>query len=395
MKTAEIPIRICPEAESEPAERMSAGEFRKKFFKSVTKKEWNDWRWQLANSFRSEDAVIRVTELSESEKCAFELCGGLPFAVTPHYMSLIAGTNAGDPVRRTMIPTHMEMIKGDGEADDPLGEDMCSPVEGLVHRYPDRVLFLVTEHCSAYCRYCTRSRMMGEIHRGNIKERWQRAIDYIKAHEEVRDVLISGGDPLILPDESIKWLLKRVSAIPHVEMIRIGTKAPVVLPQRVTRNLVKILKSVRPLYVSIHFSHPDELTEESRRACTMLADAGIPLGSQTVLLKGVNDNVPTLKKLFHGLLKVRVRPYYLYQCDPITGSGHFRTSVQRGLEMIQGLRGHTTGYGVPNYVIDAPGGGGKIPLIPDYYQGSSDGQVFLKNYQGNMYMYPDKDANNG
>lgn len=388
---AEVPIKASTEAAAKEAVRMSADEFRKKNFKGTTKKEWNNWRWQLANSIRTKEGAERVIELSESEACAFETCSGLPFAVTPYYASLLAGTAPEDPVRRTVIPTHSEMIKSKGEADDPLGEDGCSPVEGLVHRYPDRVLFLVTEHCSAYCRYCTRSRMMGEIHHGNIKERWQKAIDYIKAHSEVRDVLISGGDPLVLPDASIKWLLESISAIDHVEMIRIGTKAPVVLPQRITKSLIKILKSVRPLFMSIHFTHPDELTEETRKACNMLADAGIPLGSQTVLLKGVNDSVPTLKKLYHGLLKVRVRPYYLYQCDPITGSGHFRTSVAKGLEMIKGLRGHTTGYGVPNYVIDAPGGGGKIPLIPDYFQGKADGQVLLKNYQGNIFIYPDED----
>lgn len=388
----DVPIGAA--AETEAARRVVTGadEFRKKYFKGTTKKQWNDWRWQLANTVRTKETAERIISLSENEKCAFESCGGLPFAVTPHYMSVIAGSEPGDPVRRTMIPDVREMLRSAGEADDPLGEDGCSPVEGLVHRYPDRVLFLVTEHCSAYCRYCTRSRMVGEIHHGNIKERWQKSIDYIKANPQVRDVLISGGDPLVLPDASIKWLLESISAISHVEMIRIGTKAPVVLPQRITKSLVKILKSVRPLFMSIHFTHPDELTEETKRACNMLADAGIPLGSQTVLLKGVNDSASTLKELYHGLLKVRVRPYYLYQCDPITGSGHFRTSVAKGLEMIKGLRGHTTGYGVPAYVIDAPGGGGKIPLIPDYFQGKTDGQVLLKNYQGNMFMYPDEES---
>ena len=388
---AEVPIRPSTVAAEISVNRIGADEFRNRYFKGTSKKEWNDWRWQLANSVRTREKIEQIISLSESEACAFASCNGLPFAVTPHYASLLAGTEAGDPVRRTVIPTHSEMIKGTGEADDPLGEDGCSPVDGLVHRYPDRVLFLVTEHCSTYCRYCTRSRMMGDIHHGNIKERWQKAVDYIKEHKEVRDVLISGGDPLVLPDASIKWLLDSISAISHVEMIRIGTKAPVVLPQRITKSLIKILKSVRPLFMSIHFSHPDELTEETRKACNMLADAGIPLGSQTVLLKGVNDNTATLKKLYHGLLKVRVRPYYLYQCDPITGSGHFRTSVAKGLEMIQGLRGHTTGYGVPTYVIDAPGGGGKIPLIPDYFQGKADGQVLLKNYQGNIFIYPDEE----
>ncbi|ADD67582.1 lysine 2,3-aminomutase YodO family protein [Denitrovibrio acetiphilus DSM 12809] len=369
---------------------VNADDFRKRYFKGTTKKQWNDWRWQLANILRSREDVEKIVKLSESEACAFETCSGLPFAVTPYYASLLTGTSSCDAVRRTVIPTHMEMIKGRGEADDPLGEDSCSPVDGLVHRYPDRVLFLVTEHCSTYCRYCTRSRKMGEIHSGNIKERWQKAIDYIKATPQVRDVLISGGDPLVLPDASIKWLLESLSAIEHVEMIRIGTKAPVVLPQRITKSLIKILKSVRPLFMSIHFTHPDELTAETVQACNMLADAGIPLGSQTVLLKGVNDSVDTLKGLYHGLLKVRVRPYYLYQCDPISGSGHFRTKVETGLNMIKGLRGHTTGYAIPNYVIDAPGGGGKIPLIPDYFQGKSEGQIMLKNYQGNTYLYPDE-----
>jgi len=387
---AEVPIKSLGADVAVEEASMTADEFRKKYFKGTSKKDWNDWRWQLANSIRNRKSIEKIITLSESEECAFNSVSGLPIAVTPYYASLIAGSHEGSPVRRTVVPSHMEMLKGAGEADDPLGEDNSSPVEGLVHRYPDRVLFLVTEHCSTYCRYCTRSRMVGEIHHGNIRERWQKAIDYIKANKQVRDVLISGGDPLVLPDESIKWLLESISAIDHVEMIRIGTKAPVVLPQRITPKLVKILKSVRPLFMSIHFTHPNELTEETRKACNMLADAGIPLGSQTVLLKGVNDDVQTLKKLYHGLLKVRVRPYYLYQCDPITGSGHFRTTVAKGLEMIKGLRGHTTGYGVPNYVIDAPGGGGKIPLIPDYFQGKSDGQILLKNYQGNMYIYPDE-----
>jgi lysine 2,3-aminomutase len=383
---SEVPIKL----EEKTAEiTVNTTLFRKKHYKGTTAAMWNDWRWQLKNSIRSKADLMRITDLSESENCAFESCSGLPFAVTPYYASLI-GADHTDPVRRTVIPTHLEMINAKGEADDPLGEDNASPVEGLVHRYPDRVLFLVTEHCSTYCRYCTRSRMMGNIHQGDIKTRWQKAIDYIKQTPSVRDVLISGGDPLVLPDESIKWLLTSLGKIEHVQMIRIGTKAPVVLPQRITPKLVKILKSVRPLFMSIHFTHPRELTPETVKACNMLADAGIPLGSQTVLLKGVNDNADVLKNLYHGLLKVRVRPYYLYQCDPITGSGHFRTAVQTGIEMIKGLRGHTTGYGVPSYVIDAPGGGGKIPLLPEYYQGRADGQVMLKNYKGDMYLYPDE-----
>ena len=288
-----------------------------------------------------------------------------------------------------MVPTVGEFKISHGESSDPLSEEGDSPVSNLVHRYPDRALFLATGFCSAYCRYCTRSHMVAKdkCHVG-IKA-WQPALDYIKAHSEIRDVLISGGDPLTMPDSHIEYLLSSIRNIPHVEMIRIGTKVPVVLPQRITRSLVAILKKYHPLFISIHFTHPDELTPEVGQACKRLADAGIPLGSQTVLLKGINDDVQTMKSLMHGLLKIRVRPYYLYQCDPIPGSAHFRTPVSKGLDIIRGLRGYTSGYAVPTYVIDAPGGGGKIPLLPDYFQGKENGDVILKNYQDKLFRYPD------
>jgi lysine 2,3-aminomutase len=300
-------------------------------------------------------------------------------------------------LRRTHIPVGTEYLKTPGEADDPLGEDGHSAVPGLVHRYPDRVLFLATGFCSTYCRYCTRSRMVGEAGGDYTFSRpqWDEALNYIADHPEIRDVLISGGDPLTLSDERLDYLLGRLRAIKHVEFVRLGTKVPVVLPMRVTRALIRVLKKHHPLWMSLHFTHPTELTTEVTEACTRLADAGIPLGSQTVLLKGINDSVETLKPLFHGLLTRRVRPYYLYQCDPISGSSHFRTSVDKGLEIIQGLRGHTTGYAVPTYVIDAPGGGGKIPLIPDYVVGREGDDLILKNFEGNTYRYTDPDGTVG
>ncbi|MBN1577216.1 MAG: KamA family radical SAM protein, partial [Chitinispirillaceae bacterium] len=274
------------------------------------------------------------------------------------------------------------------------GEESQSPVPGLVHRYPDRVLFLVTTTCSCYCRYCTRSRVVGNHKKREIPliDQWNAGLSYIRSHPEIRDVLISGGDPLMLSDDQLQWLVGNVRKIPHVEMIRIGTKTPMVLPQRITSQLVRMLKRYHPLFVSIHTTHPDEITSESTEACGRLADAGIPLGSQTVLLAGVNDSVDTMRTLFHGLLRMRVRPYYLYQCDPILGSGHFRTSVQKGIDIIRGLRGHTTGYALPTFVIDAPGGGGKIPVMPDHVTEHADGRVVLTNYNNDTFIYPDEKA---
>ncbi len=367
--------------------------FRKKYYPTVTNEQWNDWHWQVSNRIRTIEKLERFIKLSNSEKEGILAHRGpLPFAITPYYASLIDGMDENQPLRRTVIMVKDEEILSPGEAADPLNEDGDSPVPGLVHRYPDRVLFLATGFCSVYCRYCTRSRMVGNVggeYKHDMKQ-WENAIDYIKAHPEVRDVLISGGDPLTLSNEKIEWLLSNLRKVPHVEFIRMGTKVPVVLPQRITPALTKILKKYHPLWMSIHFTHPDELTPEVQEACARLADAGIPLGSQTVLLKGVNDSVDILKPLYQGLLKIRVKPYYLYQCDPVQGTAHFRTPISKGLEMIQGLRGHTSGYAVPQYIVDAPGGGGKIPLLPEYYQGRDGKYVLLKNYEGEIFKYYDE-----
>ncbi|MCB2183493.1 MAG: KamA family radical SAM protein [Desulfobulbaceae bacterium] len=365
-------------------------QFRKKYYPHVSSREWNNWTWQVANRIRTVDRLKSMLSLSVEEELALSRDGiKLPFSVTPYYMSLIPADEPTHPLRRAVVPTVNELFKGPGEEDDPLGEDSQSPVHGLVHRYPDRVLLLVHDFCSTYCRYCTRSRVVGHGAVNAGQARLERAIQYIAANPAIRDVLLSGGDPLLLNDDKLEWLLARLRIIPHVEIIRIGTKIPAVLPQRVTPKLVRMLKRYHPLWMSLHFMHPDECTPETNRACSMLADAGIPLGSQTVLLNGINDDVDTMKKLMHGMMKMRVRPYYLYQCDPISGSSHFRTSVAKGLEIIKGLRGHTSGYGVPTYVIDAPGGGGKIPLMPEYVVGREDDNLLLRNYEQRCFRYPD------
>lgn len=366
-------------------------EFRRRQFPGSTISQWNDWRWQLRNRIRSLEELSRFLTLTMDEITAISRHqGSLPLAVTPYYASLLSAEQPAQPLRRTVVPVCDEYLLTPGEAEDPLAEDSDSPVHGLVHRYPDRVLFLVTDFCSTNCRYCTRSRLIGSEQRssGQVRQ-WERALQYIESRPEVRDVLLSGGDPLTLSDEKLEWLLKRLRAIPHVELVRIGTKVPVVLPQRITPVLTRMLKRYHPLWMSIHFTHPEELTSETACACARLADAGIPLGSQTVLLSGINDSVATMKALMHGLLKIRVKPYYLYQCDPILGSAHFRTPVRKGLEIIEGLRGHTTGYAVPAYVIDAPGGGGKIPLLPDYLVGREGDDLILRNYEGLTFRYPD------
>jgi lysine 2,3-aminomutase len=364
--------------------------FLHRFFPGVSEKEWNSWQWQLRNSYTRLSQLSEVISPEENEiRPRPGVNDSLPLRITPYYASLLDPVDSRHALRRTVVPVLDEFIRGPGEESDPLSEDGDSPVPNLVHRYPDRVLFLVTGFCATYCRYCTRSHMVAsnKCHVGRAA--WQPALDYIKGHREVRDVLISGGDALTMADSQIEYLLTALRAIPHVEIIRIGTKVPVVMPQRITKPLLSILRKAHPLFMSIHFTHPDELTPEVGKACNMLADAGIPLGSQTVLLKGVNDNVVVMRKLFQGLLKMRVRPYYLYQCDPVLGSAHFRTSVKKGLEIMDGLRGHTSGYAVPQYVIDAPGGGGKIPLLPDYFRGRQGSDIKLRNYEGKLFYYPD------
>lgn len=365
--------------------------FRRQHYPQAGLRDWNDWRWQNRHRIRTLPDLDRLFRLTDDERQAIEAHqGALPLGITPYYASLIDADNHSQGLRRTVIPVLGEYLKARGESDDPLGEDTSSPVPGLVHRYPDRVLLLVTNFCSVYCRYCTRARMVGAVGERSIRKHdMERAIDYIAATPAIRDVLLSGGDPLSLDDERLEWILKRLRQIPHIEFIRIGSKQPVVQPQRITPALTRILKRYHPLWMSLHFTHPDELTPEVAEACARLADAGIPLGSQTVLLKGINDSVATMRELVHGLLRIRVRPYYLYQCDPISGSSHFRTSVEKGLEIIRGLRGHTTGYAIPTYVIDAPEGGGKIPLGPDYVTGREGDDLLLTNYANGSYRYPD------
>jgi lysine 2,3-aminomutase len=368
-----------------------SAEFLHRCYPDATAEDWNDWRWQNRNRVRTLADLERMITLADDERDAIRRhTGALPVGITPYYASLLDRQDAGQGLRRTVVPVLGEYETSRGENEDPLGEDTHSPVPGLVHRYPDRVLLLVTNFCSVYCRYCTRARMVGSVGERSVKKTdIELALDYIERTPVVRDVLISGGDPLSLDDDRLEYILRRLRKIPHVEFVRIGSKQPVVQPMRITPSLTRILKRYHPLWMSLHFTHPDELTPEVAEACGRLADAGIPLGSQTVLLKGVNDNVETMKKLMQGLLKIRVKPYYLYQCDPISGSAHFRTPVSKGVELIRGLRGHTTGYAVPTFVVDAPNGGGKIPLAPDYVVGYDGGDLLLKSYDGGTYRYPD------
>ena len=370
-------------------------EFRKRHFPSVSDRQWNSWQWQVKNRIRKLEDLERIVSLTEDERDACTKNGGtLPLAITPYYASLIDPKDPYHSLRKTVIPVTDEFVTSKGEAVDPLHEEEDSPLEGLVHRYPDRVLFLVTDFCSTYCRYCTRSRMVGRRqHRFSLEERWERCIDYIAQNPSVRDVLISGGDPLTLPDERLDWLLSHLRRIPHVEVLRIGTKAPVVLPQRITPSLVRILRRNHPLWMSVHFTHPDELTPEVAAACRRLADAGIPLLSQTVLLSEVNDSADTIMRLCHGLVRMRVRPYYLYQCDPIQGSAHFRAPVEKGIDIMNRLQGFTSGFAIPMYVIDAPGGGGKIPMLPQYVAGRDGDDLICRNYRGDMYRYHDPIGN--
>lgn len=368
--------------------------FKRKFFPDVSMKDWNDWHWQMANRVTSVADLDRIFTLTAEEKAALTAPDAFPAAITPYYASVAFSS---PEVRRTVLPVPAERTELAGETSDPLGEEPCMVAPGLVHRYPDRVLFLTTEYCSTYCRYCTRSRLVG---RNSVPSRpsekrkacWLKAFDYIRKHPEVRDVLVSGGDPLTMEDGDIDFILSSLRAIPHVEMIRIGTKTPVVLPMRFTPALLKMIRKHHPVFFSVHMTHPAEITPEAAKACVKIADAGIPAGSQTVLLKNVNDDAGTLKELMHRLLKVRVRPYYLFQCDPISGSMHFRVPVKKGLEIVDKLRGYTSGYAVPTYAVDIPGGGGKIVLATDRVVGRDGDFLLLRNFEGKLCRYPDYEA---
>jgi lysine 2,3-aminomutase len=359
-------------------------------WKEVSEKEWNDWRWQLRHRITTFEQLKEIIDLTPEEIEGIKHSRGrLALAVTPYFASLMDPINPNCPIRRQAVPRIEELHLSKNDMVDPCGEDKDSPVPGLVHRYPDRVLLLVTDQCAVYCRYCTRRRLVGSHERAITQGNFEEVLKYLKSHRKVRDVLLSGGDPLLLENERLEEILSRLRPIPHIELLRIGTRVPVTLPQRITGGLVRMLKKYHPLMISIHFSHPKEITDQVKRACNDLADGGIPLGSQTVLLKGINDKPYIMKKLVHELLKIRVRPYYIYQCDLATGTEHFRTSVATGIQIIEKLRGYTTGYAVPTYVVDAPGGGGKIPVEPVYVVSRGKGKVVLRNYEGKVFEYPE------
>ncbi|MBQ3750277.1 MAG: lysine 2,3-aminomutase [Bacteroidales bacterium] len=361
---------------------------RKELFPNVTDAEWNDWRWQVRNRVETLDELKKYIELTpaEEEGVAKSL-QTLRMAITPYYLSLIDPNNPNCPIRRQAIPTAAEVHQSPADLLDPLHEDEDSPVPGLTHRYPDRVLFLITDMCSMYCRHCTRRRFAGQHDCESTQDRIQAAIDYIANTPQVRDVLLSGGDALMVGDKMLESIIQRLRAIPHVEIIRLGTRTPVVCPQRITDDLVNMLKKYHPIWLNTHFNHPNEVTPESAAACAKLADAGVPLGNQTVLLRGVNDDTEIMKQLVHDLVRMRVRPYYIYQCDLSMGLEHFRTPVSKGIEIIENLRGHTSGYCVPTFVVDAPGGGGKIPVMPNYVISQSPHKVILRNYEGVITTY--------
>ena len=361
-------------------------------FAWVPAEQWNDWRWQFRNRIQSAEELHKYLDLTENELEGIEKClSSYRMAITPYYLSLIDPDDPYDPIRRQAIPGTEELYYAPEDQRDPLHEETDSPCTGLTHRYPDRVLFLVTNQCSSYCRHCTRRRFSGQEDTALTKSEIDASIAYIRAHSEVRDVLISGGDPLTLSDESLEYVLAKVRDIPHVEIIRIGTRTPIVMPQRITPELCAMLKKYHPLWINLHFNHPKEITPEAVKACDMLADAGIPLGNQSVLLAGVNDCVHVMRELVRKLLTIRVRPYYIYQCDLSLGLSHFRTDVAKGLEIIEGLQGHTTGFAVPTLVIDAPGGGGKIPIIPNHIVSQGYHRYVLRNFEGRLTTYTEPD----
>ena len=361
---------------------------RKALFPQVSDEDWNDWHWQVANRIETLEDLKKYISLTPEEEEGVKAClGTLRMAITPYYLSLIDPDDPYDPVRRQAVPTAAELHQSKADLLDPLHEDADSPAPGLTHRYPDRVLLLITDQCSMYCRHCTRRRFAGQHDAGLPVDQVDVAIEYIRSHPEVRDVLLSGGDALLVSDERLEYIIKKLRAIPHVEIVRIGSRTPVVLPQRITPGLCDMLKKYHPIWLNTHFNHPNEITAESAAACARLADAGIPLGNQSVLLAGVNDCVHVMKKLVNELVKIRVRPYYIYQCDLSMGLEHFRTPVSKGIEIIEALRGHTSGFCVPTFVVDAPGGGGKTPVMPNYVISQSPHKVILRNYEGVIPTY--------
>jgi lysine 2,3-aminomutase len=357
-------------------------------FADVPEAEWNDWHWQVRNRIETVEELKNYIEITAEEEEGIRQClQSLRMAITPYYLSLIDLSDPYDPVRRQAIPTAHELKRAEADLEDPLHEDTDSPVKGLTHRYPDRVLMLITDQCSMYCRHCTRRRFAGHTDSSVPTEQIDACVEYVRSHPEVRDVLISGGDPFVMSDGKLEYIISKLREIPHVEIVRLGSRTPVVMPQRVTPELCAMLKKYHPIWVNTHFNHPNEITEESARACNLLADAGIPLGNQSVLLAGVNDCVHVMKRLVQKVAKIRVRPYYIYQCDLSLGLEHFRTPVSKGIEIIEALRGHTSGFCVPTFVVDAPGGGGKTPVMPDYIISQTPNKIVLRNFEGVITTY--------
>ncbi|MGB0257207.1 MAG: KamA family radical SAM protein [Coraliomargarita sp.] len=355
----------------------------------VPEKDWNSWSWQLRNRITTLEQLEQYLELTPDERAGCLFANNkLALAITPYFFNLIDPSDPNDPIRRQVVPRAGETQVAPEELLDPVGEENTKPVDGIVHRYPDRVLFLVTDRCAAYCRYCTRSRLVSNAQDYNFHPEFESGLQYIREHPEIRDVLLSGGDPLLLSDKKLDYLLGELRKIPHLEFIRIGSRIPVFLPQRITPELCEIFKKHGPIWLSIHVNHPNECTHDLRAACERLSFAGVPIGNQSVLLKNVNNDPAIMKSLIHRLLMMRVRPYYLYQCDLITGSAHLRADPREGIEIIRSLRGHTTGYAIPQFVIDAPGGGGKIPINPDYIKEITEQSIIMRNFSGEEYHYP-------
>ncbi len=356
-------------------------------YAEVPDEKWNSWRWQLSNRINSVEEFEKVIPLTDSERKALSASDLFRVDITPYFISLIDPDDPNDPIRKQVVPTDAEMVPFTAMMEDSLAEDRHSPVPGLVHRYPDRVLMLVTTQCASYCRYCTRSRIVGDPSATFSRAEFELQIEYLKRTPQVRDVLLSGGDPLVLAPKILDEILRRLREIPHIEIVRIGSRVPVFLPMRVTDELTDMLQKYHPLWLNIHVNHPNEISLELAQATDRLTRAGVPLGNQAVLLAGVNDNVHIQRQLVQELVRIRVRPYYLYQCDLVEGAGHFRTPVAKGIEIMEGLRGHTSGYAVHQYIIDAPGGGGKIPVAPNYLLSMSDHKVILRNYEGYITTY--------
>lgn len=360
---------------------------RAPIYASVPDEKWKSWRWQLSNRINTVDEFEKVLKLTESERKALSTPNLFRVDITPYFISLIDPDDPDDPIRRQVVPRDIEQVPFTAMMEDSLAEDRDSPVPGLVHRYPDRVLMLVTTQCASYCRYCTRSRIVGDPSATFSRSEFEMQLEYLRRTPQVRDVLLSGGDPLVLAPKILEEILTRLREIPHIEIVRIGSRVPVFMPMRITDELTDMLQKYHPLWLNIHVNHPNEISAELAEACDRLTRAGIPLGNQSVLLRGVNDNIDIQRELVHKLVRVRVRPYYIYQCDLVEGAGHFRTAVGKGIEIMEGLRGHTSGFAVPQYIIDAPGGGGKIPVLPNYLLSYSDHKVVLRNYEGYVTTY--------